>query len=364
MTNRALLIPFLAASLFAAAPADYSADMVALQGSEVLQTMKLHVSGLKSRVEGFNAAPMGRIVTIARRDRGVTWTLFLDRRQYSEKPITAAAGKPDLANFDLAGLQKEVLGRETALGYACTKMRVTFGRMPNGRPLVSTVWVADSLGLPVRLEAMGFVQENRNLRVGAQPAYLFEIPAGFARTGAPGLHSSSRVPTTPAASAPAWKDRTNYPGGDFLSIDMATSNPTACKAACDKDPRCKCWTLVKPESPGGMGYCWLKDSIPPLVAEDCCVSGLKGASSGAGAAATSSRYNLEENINRYGEDYRDFLPSRADPEVCAEACSKESRCRAWTWVRDTLEGPNGHCWLKNPAPPQSPDDCCVSGLKQ
>jgi hypothetical protein len=168
--------------------------------------------------------------------------------------------------------------------------------------------------------------------------------------------------STAASSSPAWKLNTNYPGGDYLSIDMATSNPTACKAVCDKESRCKAWTLVKPETPGGMGYCWLKDSIPPEVREDCCISGLKGAGGAAGGQV--SKYPQEMNTNRFGDDYRDFLPSQPSADLCAEACFKDARCRAWAWVKNDLEPPTGHCWLKNRVPGRTPDDCCVSGLKK
>jgi hypothetical protein len=358
---------------WAVPPRDYSADLVMLDGGQVMQTMKLNVSGPKSRLDTVNGGPMGRVITIARKDRGLVWTVYPAQHQYSEKPLNDQNGaKPDLANFDLASMDKQYLGRETMLGYACAKLRVQFGNLPNNRRLTALVWVADALDLPIRLETMGVAQENRNIQVGPQPASLFEIPGGYSRTGAPGRPGmgSLTIPvpqvvlgggpipsvTVGAAGGAAWKDRVNYPGGDFRSIDMATSNPSACKAACDKDPRCKAWTLVKPESPGGMGYCWLKDSIPPAVAEDCCVSGVKG------GQTADSRYAMEMNTNRYGDDYRDFIPSRPEPALCAEACAKDGSCRAWTWVKSELEGPNGHCWLKRPAPAKSPDDCCVSGV--
>jgi hypothetical protein len=143
---------------------------------------------------------------------------------------------------------------------------------------------------------------------------------------------------------------------------MATSNPTACKAVCDKESRCKAWTLVKPETPGGMGYCWLKDSVPPEVRENCCISGLKGAGGAAGGQV--AKYPQEMNSNRFGDDYRDFLPSQPSADLCAEACVKDARCRAWAWVKNDLEPPTGHCWLKNRVPERSPDDCCVSGVKR
>lgn len=374
-----LLLP-LAVVCSAARPRDYSTDMVVLEDGQTVQTMKLYVSGSKSRVEGFTAGPLGKIVTIARKDLGVTWTLYLDKKQFTEKPLVAGgqSGKPDLANFDLSNLERRNLGRETVLGHSCTKTRVTMGNLPNNRPMTATVWVADDLELPLRLETMGIVQENRNLWVRPQPASLFEIPAGFTKSSGPGiagrlreLADASGIPLpqqgyrgsqTASPDGPAWKVNTNYPGGDFRTIDMATSNPTACKAACDRDARCKAWTLVKPEAPGGMGYCWLKDSIPPETSEDCCISGLKGAS---GVASTqSTRYQLEMNVNRAGEDYRDFTPGRASAILCADACARESRCRSWTWVKNDLEPPTGHCWLKNRVPEPGPDDCCVSGVKR
>ncbi|MCX6623186.1 MAG: DUF4412 domain-containing protein [Acidobacteria bacterium] len=343
--------------------------MVVLQGKQVMQTLKLNVSGQKSRVEGFTAGPLGKIVTISRKDLGVTWTLHVDKRQYTEQPLTAGS-RPDLSNFDLGNLRKEYLGRETVLGYPCAKLRVSMGRMPNGEALVATVWLADSLDLPLRLETMGILQENRSLRIAPQPAGLFEIPVGFTRTGGRGMPSGASVPTAASdvvqetaatsSSAPAWKLNTNYPGGDYRTIDMATSDPTACKAACDRDRPCKAWTLQKPGEPGGMGYCWLKNTVPPATSEDCCISGLKGAGV---STAQSSRYKVELNTNRFGDDFRDFIPSRASADFCAEACAKDSRCRSWTWVKNDLEPPSGHCWLKNRVPEPTPDDCCVSGLR-
>jgi hypothetical protein len=441
-----LLFP-LAIAGFAAKPTDYSTDIVVLDGGRVVQTMKLYVSGQKSRLEGMTAGPLGRMVAVTRQDKGVSWALFPDKRQYSETPLSGSQpGKVDLANFDLIATNKEILGRETVLGYPCTKMRATVGKLPNGQPLVATAWVADALQVPLRLETMGIIQENRNLRLGPQPASLFEIPAGFTKTGTPGMPAgmtppagagrpgarpgstgsgdavgriagnaegtaSSRVSgagqsvgraadrvegavsgrvssarqavgraadrvegaasgrvagAAQSAANPAWKLNTNLAGGDYRVIDMATSDPTACKAACDNEAQCKSWTLVKPERPGGMGYCYLKSIVPEASAEACCISGLKGAAGAVGGqgGAQTSKYKLEMNVNRGGEDYRDFIPVRASADLCAEACAKESRCQAWTWVKNDVEPPTGHCWLKSPAPEPGQDECCVSGLKR
>jgi hypothetical protein len=184
-----LLAVFIFAGLLPAAkPTDYSTDMAMLTGGQVMQTLKLNVSGQKSRVEGLTAGPLGPIVSIHRRDKGLTWVLYPSRREYTEKALSVSqsSGKPDLSSLDLGTLKKENLGKETVLGYACTKMRVTMGNMPNGRPMTPTIWVADTIDLPIRLEVMGIVQENRNLKIGPQPASLFEIPAGYRKTQSPG----------------------------------------------------------------------------------------------------------------------------------------------------------------------------------
>jgi hypothetical protein len=183
-----LTVSIFAAMLHAAKPTDYSTDMVMLSDGQVMQTLKLYVSGQKSRVEGITAGPLGSVISIHRRDKELTWVLYPSQREYTEKALSVSqnAGKPDLSSLDLGTLKKENLGKETVLGYACTKMRVTMGNMPNGRPMTATVWAADSLDLPIRLDVMGIVQENRNLKIGPQPASLFEIPAGYRKTQSPG----------------------------------------------------------------------------------------------------------------------------------------------------------------------------------
>ena len=94
---RRLLIPLGVAFVFgpmlapAARPTDYSTDMVVVSGDQVVQTMRLYVSGQKSRVEGMTAGPLGPVVTISRKDKGVVWTLYLDKKQYTEKVVTASS---------------------------------------------------------------------------------------------------------------------------------------------------------------------------------------------------------------------------------------------------------------------------------
>jgi hypothetical protein len=82
------------------------------------------------------------------------------------------------------------------------------------------------------------------------------------------------------------------------------------------------------------------------------------------SAGSISKYAMEKNTNRYGEDYKDFdLPS-PDPALCAAACMGEARCKAWTYVKPGVQGDSARCWLKDKVPPPTPDENCVSGVKK
>jgi hypothetical protein len=72
--------------------------------------------------------------------------------------------------------------------------------------------------------------------------------------------------------------------------------------------------------------------------------------------------NLEYDTNRGGSDYRSF-ETQADPLVCRTECAKDPTCRAFTYVKPGVQGPNAKCWLKSAVPGASANSCCVSGVK-
>ena len=74
---------------------------------------------------------------------------------------------------------------------------------------------------------------------------------------------------------------------------------------------------------------------------------------------------MERDTNYYGMDYNDGrLPRRnCGPECCRDACKKDRRCKAYTWVKPGVQGPTARCWLKNGVPAKSTDYNTVSGRK-
>lgn len=72
---------------------------------------------------------------------------------------------------------------------------------------------------------------------------------------------------------------------------------------------------------------------------------------------------IEMNTNRPGLDYRSFDMPWDDPDICREACKRDTKCKAWTYVKPNIQGTYSRCWLKHSVPNPLPNNCCASGVK-
>jgi len=155
---------------------------------------------------------------------------------------------------------------------------------------------------------------------------------------------------------------TNRAGEDYQDLDLNAPDPELCANACMNDARCRAWTYVKPGVQGDSAKCWLKERVPPPSPDENCVSGVsKNREDGN---SHFRQYTMEYNTNRAGEDYKDLDLDAPEPELCANACMNEARCRAWTYVKPGVQGDSAKCWLKERVPHPSPDENCVSGVKK
>jgi hypothetical protein len=130
-----------------------------------------------------------------------------------------------------------------------------------------------------------------------------------------------------------------------------------CAQACGQNDDCVAWTYVKPDTiQGPKGNCWLKDEVPAATSNKACVSGTIG----------------EANIDRPGGDYTHFtnlldvdgyyIDREVTARLCRKICYEQDRCKAWTFVKpNTIQGPDGVCWLKDSIPQPVESDCCTSG---
>jgi hypothetical protein len=148
------------------------------------------------------------------------------------------------------------------------------------------------------------------------------------------------------------------PGGDYANFVVRSGDPAVCAQRCDRDSRCRAWSFAYPHVVGPRGMCYLKRSVPARVENACCVSGVRG-----GGVIEPRGGPVEFGIDRAGGDYRSFeIPAHADGQQCADACTGESRCRAWTYVRPGYLGPAARCVLKSRITPPRRKPCCISGV--
>jgi hypothetical protein len=76
----------------------------------------------------------------------------------------------------------------------------------------------------------------------------------------------------------------------------------------------------------------------------------------ASSAYASEMTPLRFNTDRPGNDYKSFIPHRADAALCQDQCAVETRCKAWTFF-------NNNCFLKDPAPGARSLTGAISGVK-
>ena len=71
--------------------------------------------------------------------------------------------------------------------------------------------------------------------------------------------------------------------------------------------------------------------------------------------------DLEFFTDRPGMDYadRDFLGA---PEECQSQCTRDQKCRSFTYVKPGVQGSLSRCYLKSGVPAAVPSNCCISGV--
>ena len=154
-----------------------------------------------------------------------------------------------------------------------------------------------------------------------------------------------------AATGMTWPAlaQTNFdrPGGDYTSAPIGSADPADCALLCERDRRCRAWSFNYPNDTVPGAVCWLKGTVPPRVADDCCVSGVRG-----GGVVEPRNPSVETSIDRAGGDYRSFEAKKGEGEAaCRAACAAENKCRAWTYARPGYVGKEAHCFLKKEIKP-------------
>lgn len=164
------------AGVQAAPVTQYSADQV-VTGKGGARTAKVHVDNGKVRTE-MNVDGR-RTINIVRVDRKVMYmvmpaqSMYMEHRIRPEDEMVARSYEKDA--------KREAVGTETVKGQPCTKYKITHGGN------VVYLWTNKTNEAPVQmLSADNKTRiEWNNVKVGPQPASLFEPPAGYQKMGMP-----------------------------------------------------------------------------------------------------------------------------------------------------------------------------------
>jgi hypothetical protein len=182
----AALLLISASSLFA--QSEFSAEIVNLQGSASQPSVKVFVTKGKMRVEDQQKAGHTGAV-IVDFAKGTTLVLVSEQKMYMEMPqamgkergiaffrpmeVENACGELQKMAFKTGGSCQKI-GNETVNGRNAVKYE---GKSAEGE--TSQFWIDPKLAFPVKWQGKGGGGELANIQEGAQPASLFEIPAGF-----------------------------------------------------------------------------------------------------------------------------------------------------------------------------------------
>jgi len=162
--------------------AEFSATVVTRTNSQEIRG-KIYLAGEKMRREF--STPEGMNISIARPDKQVMWMLMSGQKSYMEMPFRQSdLGKAMEMPKDQQG-QMKLLGTETVNGYETEKYETTM--KGKSGPVKYYMWVSKKLGMPIKMVSMDgkFSMEYRDIKVGAVPASLFEVPPGYQKMAIP-----------------------------------------------------------------------------------------------------------------------------------------------------------------------------------
>ncbi|MFZ0297650.1 MAG: hypothetical protein WAM13_04820 [Candidatus Sulfotelmatobacter sp.] len=186
------------AASFAVAQAEFSAEIVDLQKSGTPTMARIYFAKDKMRIESQTASAHGSAVII----NYATQTgdvVMAQQHMYMEMPMQAQSQRMGYASaFFRAGDVENACGDWQKMGHEGSSCHKVGAETVNGRSTVkyeitnasgdvSHFWLDPKLRFPVKWEGKSNSGELRNIQEGAQPASLFEIPAGFTKMDLGGM---------------------------------------------------------------------------------------------------------------------------------------------------------------------------------
>jgi hypothetical protein len=185
---------------FVVAQTEFSAEIVDLQKTGTSSQAKIYFGKDKIRIEPVAGGPHAAGAVIMNFSTQTAAVLMAQQHMYMEMPVIAQSQRMAYASaFFRAGDVENACGDWQKMGHnqgsSCHKVgnEAVNGRFTvkyestNANGDVSHFWLDPKLRFPVKWDGKSNAGELRNIQEGAQPASLFEIPAGFTKMDLGGL---------------------------------------------------------------------------------------------------------------------------------------------------------------------------------
>lgn len=163
--------------------AEYSAEEVVETADSATKTKVYSTPTMERREMSEGGQQM---ISIARHDKKVTWMLMPEEKMYMETPIGQSAEKKE-EKTDLSAykIEQTPMGQETLNGIVMNKGKMIMTGK-DGSKMGGFMWTTKE-GIIAKMDALSvekakkdrFKLEMTNLKIGKQPANLFEIPKGY-----------------------------------------------------------------------------------------------------------------------------------------------------------------------------------------
>ena len=180
----AIVLALAVSSAWAQMPQPFSADMTITPKTGEKMAGKIYFSPPKNRMD-MNTR-QGSMSTINDSSTKTVYTVMHDRKMYMEyhmdqmPPMMRQQADRTPTSFDPAHpcgaeMKCQKVGTETVNGRSCDKWVMT-----NKNGATTTAWIDQKLLYPVKtVSSEGSTWELSNIKEGAQPASLFQPPAGY-----------------------------------------------------------------------------------------------------------------------------------------------------------------------------------------
>jgi Domain of unknown function (DUF4412) len=166
---------------------EYSADQV-IEAEDGAMKSRIFYTPMKERRE-MNQGGQNMIM-ITRHDKKVAWTVMPEEHMYMEMGMKPSADKTDLSAYKI---EQTSVGQEMLNGVNMNKSKIIMTHS-SGSKMGGFMWMTKE-GIMAKIDAISvekgskdrFKMEQTNIKVGKQPADLFELPRGVEKMDMGGM---------------------------------------------------------------------------------------------------------------------------------------------------------------------------------